>query len=91
MRSVRFRSRAIQNILTQNEYLAEHAPHVVEPLRSDLAKIVSLIQAFPDAGHVGTVSGTREIISIKFRYIAVYVVHDDWLEVLRFYFRGQGR
>jgi plasmid stabilization system protein ParE len=89
VKPIRFRARAIENINTQTRYLLNHAPHVVTPLKEDIRKTLSLIREFPDAGHSGEVPGTREIISLKFRYIAVYVVHKEWLEVLRFYFRGQ--
>ncbi|MBL4617825.1 MAG: hypothetical protein JKY46_09015, partial [Robiginitomaculum sp.] len=87
MKPIRFRVTAIENINAQIEYLNEHTPHVVKLLREDISKTLSLIQVFPNAGHDGTVKTTKEIISIKFRYIAVYKTHADWLEVLRFYFR----
>jgi len=89
VKPIRFRARAIENINAQTAYLLDHAPYIVSPLKEDIRKILSLIREFPDAGRSGEVAGTREIISLKFRYIAVYVVHERWLEVLRFYFRGQ--
>ena len=91
MKPIRFRARAIENINAQTAYLLDHAAHIVSPLKEDIRKTLSLIREFPEAGHAGDVHGTREIISIKFRYIVVYVVHKEWLEVLRFYFRGQER
>ena len=91
MKPVRFRARALENINAQTEYLLDHAPHVIAPLKADIRKTMSLIRDFPDAGHPGEVPGTREIISTRHGYIAVYVVHEEWLEVLRFYFRGQAR
>ena len=91
MKPVRFRARALENINAQIEYLLDHALHSVAPFKEDIRKTISLIREFPDAGRPGEVPGTREIISTKFRVIAVYVVHEEWLEVLRVYFRGQER
>ncbi|HHI88483.1 MAG TPA: type II toxin-antitoxin system RelE/ParE family toxin [Hellea balneolensis] len=91
MRTVRFRARAIQNINRQIAYFDENAPHIIEPFRADMRTTISLVQTFPHIGHKGEVDGTREIISIKFRYIIVYVVREDFIEVLRVFFKGQNR
>jgi len=91
VRAVTFRARAIVNINHQTKYFEENAQHVIGPFKSDLRETLSLIQSFPHAGYVGEVEGTREIISVKFRYIIVYIVHENTLEVLRVFFRGQER
>ena len=91
MRPVTFRARAIAKINRQTSYFETEAPHVIEPFKSDLRETIALIRSFPHAGYDGEVKGTREILSVKFKYIIVYIVHKDTLEVLRIYFRGQER
>ncbi len=91
MKAIRFRARAIQNINTQIAYFDENAPHNIELFRADMRTTISLLQTFPHIGHKGEVDGTLEIISIKFRYIIVYVVRDDFIEILRVFFKGQNR
>jgi len=91
MKPVKFRVRAIQNINHQLSYFRENAPHVEESFRKDMRSTISLIQSFPFLGHKGDVDGTREIISVKFRYIIIYRVKEPYLDIIRIFFRGQNR
>ncbi len=91
MKPVKFRSKAIQSINVQITYFEENAPHVVKPFRKDMRSTISLIQTFPLIGHKGDVVNTLEIVSVKFRYIIVYVVEDKYLDIVRVFFRGQNR
>ncbi|PHS38798.1 MAG: hypothetical protein COA91_07125 [Robiginitomaculum sp.] len=91
MKPVRFRSRAIQNINGQITYFEANAPHVVEPFRKEMRATISLIQTFPYIGHKGDVELTFEIVSVKFRFIIVYAVKEEYLDIIRVFFRGQNR
>ena len=91
MKPVKFRARAIKNINIQIAYFEENAPHVVEPFRQDMRSTISLIQTFPFIGHKGDVENTLEIVSVKFRFIIVYTVEENYLDIIRVFFRGQNR
>jgi addiction module RelE/StbE family toxin len=52
---------------------------------------VKLLESFPDMGHPGTFSGTREVVVPKSRCVVVYRVEQELVRVLRIFHGGQER
>jgi toxin ParE1/3/4 len=88
---IRWTSLAAVDLQSISDSLDEHHPQYRQPtLRKIYAGIRSLREA-AYRGRSGRIEGTRELLFLPLPYVAVYSLHDDWIEIWRLYHTSQDR
>jgi addiction module RelE/StbE family toxin len=80
---VRWLKTAAQNLEDEKEYLAKDNPKIAKAFFLHIIESVNQLKAFPDLGRPGRVSGTRELVILKYPYIVPYRVKENSIEILR--------
>jgi len=91
---LRLTRRARRHLDDIAEYIAERNPDAARRVGSRLREMLGLLSSFPQIGHQGSLSGTREISVPGLPYIIVYRIehgNDDRIVVLGIYHAAQRR
>lgn len=86
-----WRTRAEQELARQLAYLAVVNPHASERMRDRVEERVAALVQFPNSGRPSRRDGVRELVISGTRYIAVYRVRGDHVEIIRFFHASQNR
>jgi addiction module RelE/StbE family toxin len=82
---VRLARKAFADLSDIETYLIRHFPEKEEKTRARLRSIFEQLTQFPQIGHKGKVSGTREYNIPGLPYLIVYRVQEDELQILRIF------
>ena len=74
---------ALRNLDEEATYIAADDPLAARLVVERVLNAVETLAAQPAIGRPGRVSGTRELVVAKTRYLIPYRVHGDVVEVLR--------
>ncbi|WP_419779888.1 type II toxin-antitoxin system RelE/ParE family toxin [Maridesulfovibrio sp.] len=75
---------AQRDLQAQLEYIKRENPDIVARIAVQIRKSTESLDAFPQLGRDGTVSGTRELVIPKLPYICVYRIKNNRVEIIRF-------
>lgn len=79
---VRYTVRALQELTEAKDYLLERSPQAARRLASRVDQAVATISERPGAGRRGLVEGTFEVVLTNTRYILIYRLQGDDIEIL---------
>ena len=82
--------RAIGHLAHLRAYIARDNPDAAARTATTLLAAVDRLAAFPNVGHPGRVSGTRELVIPGTRYVLPYRVRGESLEIIAV-FHGRQR
>lgn len=91
---VRYTPRARRHLQQIGEFLRSRNPAAARRIGGRVREIVDLLTAFPEMGHPGILTGTREMWVPGTPYLIVYRTEqdeDDWLVILGIYHGAQLR
>lgn len=80
---IRWLRKALQNLNTELEYIAESDPRGARILAARIFQAVNQLAKQPDSGRPGRIHGTRELIVRNTHYIIPYRVRNNSVEILR--------
>ena len=91
--TLRFASRAINQLGAIREYLTSRRPESAELVRGRILATIGRLRELPRMGDTGTVGGTRELGVAGLPYAIVYRIagNDDELAILGVFHAGQNR
>jgi toxin ParE1/3/4 len=72
-------------------YLTKRCPQLAQPTVIKHYERIRSLKASPERGRVGREQGTRELVFTPLRYIAVYRVKEQSVEILHVYHGAQER
>ena len=81
--NIRWTRPAQQDIATIVRYIQQDKPDAAARVKAKIIETIERLPVFPEQGRKGIVEGTREIIFHPWPYIAVYVIVDDEVRILR--------
>lgn len=79
---IKWRTAARLELLSAARYIRKHHIAAADRFRTVVKEKTAALEGFPEAGRLGRVAGTREIVLAEFPYVIVYVVHKGWLEIV---------
>ena len=71
------------------QYIAKENPNAAERVARTLYERCMGLELFPYRGRKGRVEGTRELVVAAVRYVIVYRVNREAVEILRIYHSAQ--
>lgn len=74
---------ALRNLDDETSYIAADSPAAAHLVVQRVLDAVSMLPEQPGLGRPGRVSGTRELVVLKTRYIVPYRVRGQTIEILR--------
>jgi toxin ParE1/3/4 len=81
---VKWTTRALENVIEEARYIAEHDPNAADRMLERLGSAVHTLAQYPASGRPGRVTGTRElVITGTPPYIIPYRVRGQRVELLR--------
>ncbi len=80
---VKWLRRALQNLHTEAEFIAQDNPQAAAKFVKQVHHATQLLAAHPDLGRAGRVPGTRELVLPDFPYVIPYRVREQRVEILR--------
>lgn len=86
---VRWLRRAVANLLSSAQYIAERDPAAADRLIGRLEAAVAELARHPRMGRPGRVSGTRELVVPGTPYLVPYRVIGDEVHILRVFHGAQ--
>ncbi len=91
---LRYTLRARRHLDAISEYIIERNPDAARRVGARIRETIDLLVAFPDIGHQGALSGTREMVVPGLPYVIVHRVEtgdEDTLVILGVYHGAQLR
>jgi len=91
---LRYTPRARRQLDAISEYITERHPDAARRVGARIRETIDLLVAFPDIGHQGALSGTREMVVPGLPYVVVHRVEtddEDTLVILGVYHGAQLR
>lgn len=82
---IKWLHKAINELDTELTYIAQDNPEAVRHIYTVIKEHVLILKDFPQAGRMGRVFHTRELIIEKYSYIIPYRIKNDCIEILRFF------
>lgn len=80
---VRWLKKALQNLDSEFEYIAQEGPEAAERVCYQIEQPVVQLEQFPESGRRGRVRGTRKLIVNGTPYILPYKVRNNEVVILR--------
>ncbi len=80
---VRWLTKALRNLDDEATYVASDDPNAARLIVERVLNAVAMLAHQPGMGRPGRVPGTRELVVPKTRYIVLYRVRGENIEVLR--------
>ena len=80
---VRWLRKALRNLDDEASYIAADSPDAAQLVVQRVLEAVAMLPERPVMGRSGRVSGTRELVVLKTRYIVPYRVRGQTIEILR--------
>ena len=80
---VRWLKKALVNLDEEASYIAHDDPKMATAFVGTLINTIELLQKNPALGRPGRVTGTRELVLVKFPYIVPYRIRRQTIEILR--------
>lgn len=80
---VRWLRKALRNLDDEASYIAADSPAAAQLVVQRVIEAVAMLPEQPAIGRPGRVSGTRELVVLKTRYIVPYRVRGQTIEILR--------
>lgn len=74
---------AIQNLEDELEFIAKDNPLAAKQVAQRIYRAVSLLAEQSHIGKPGRISGTRELLVPKTRYLIPYRINNNRIEILR--------
>jgi len=74
---------ALDDLGEVRRYVAARNPRAANQLARTLLAAVERLRSYPASGRPGRVAGTRELAITDTRFVAIYRVTDDVVEILR--------
>jgi plasmid stabilization system protein ParE len=74
---LRFTSRARWHLEAISEYITERSPDAAPRVGARIRETIGLLVTFPNLGHGGALSGTREMVVPGLPYIIVYRIEPN--------------
>lgn len=81
---LRFQKRALQQIETALEYIADQSPQGAAKVERQLRKTLARLQTYPQSGRRTPISGVRRAYLSPYPFHIDYFVGDDEIVVQRF-------
>lgn len=79
---IRFTLRALADLDTAHEYVAQHNPRAAQLLSAQLRAAIAGLSEFPARGRPGRLDGTRELVVPRTPYLVAYRVEGDHIDIL---------
>lgn len=80
---VKWLRKALRNLDDEASYIATDDPNAARLVVQRIVDAVAMLEEQPGLGRPGRVSGTRELVVHKTRYIIPYRVSSDTVQILR--------
>ena len=80
---VRWLRKALRNLDDEANHIASDSPDAAQRVVQRVLEAVAMLAEQPGLGRPGRVSGTRELVVLKTRYIVPYRVRGQTIEILR--------
>lgn len=74
---------AIQDVRELLQFIALENQQAAYQIYEEIEDQIAILQDFPQAGRLGRVEGTRELVIVRTPFIAVYHVIEDEVTMLR--------
>jgi toxin ParE1/3/4 len=81
---LRYTKRAVAQITTALDYVAERSPQGARNIRDRLENLFTLLQEQPHAGHTTDRPGVRRLVTVPYPYLIDYRATTTEIVVLRF-------
>jgi toxin ParE1/3/4 len=88
---VRYTPRAEGHLRGIEAYIRERNPAAARRVTSRIKEAIQLLGTFPEIGHAGTLSGTREIVVPGVPYVIVHRIDPEAVTILAVYHGAQLR
>lgn len=75
---IRFEDDALEDLRGIKTYLEPKNPAACERVLSNIFTTIDQLERFPFLGHPGEVDGTRELSVVRYDYVIVYSIPDDF-------------
>lgn len=82
---VKWLNKALNNLNQEAEYIAADNPEAARIVVQQIRSAITLLAENPSLGRPGRITGTRELIVNKTRYLIPYRVKNDNVEILRIF------
>jgi toxin ParE1/3/4 len=86
---LRWLSPALANLDRVYEYIAQENPKAARFVFTRIQATTQKLKRFPNAGRVGQVAGTRELVVPNLPYVIVYRVTETEVQILRVWHTSQ--
>lgn len=80
---VRWLRKALRNLDDEASHIAADSPDAAQLVVQRVLEAVAMLPEQPGMGRPGRVSGTRELVVLKTRYVVPYRVRGQTIEILR--------
>jgi len=77
--------KALHDLDSEADYIAAKNPQAAQRIVMRIAQAIGKLQYNYELGRVGRITGTRELIVAKTRYIIPYRIRDNRIEILRIF------
>jgi len=88
---IRWTPAAAADLQSISDYLKEHHPQYRQPTMRKLYERIRALKDAPYLGRPGRIEGTREVLFPPLRYVAVYRVTEQSVEIWRIWHTSQDR
>jgi len=79
---IRYTRRALAHLAEIRAYIEQNRPGAAKAVGESIRAAVSHLVQFPEAGRLGRVDGTRELVIPRLPFIVAYRIKDDHVDVL---------
>lgn len=80
---VRYSDLALRDVAEAVAYVRQDSPRAAARLSKRIQEQVRELRRWPFMGRKGDVEGTRELVISRTRYKAIYLLHEDHIEITR--------
>jgi toxin ParE1/3/4 len=88
---VRWTPQAANDLELISGYIAESNPETALKIVRAIYRGIEMLGVFPRRGRTGREKGTRELVLTPLRYVVVYRIIEEQVQILRIYHGAQDR
>jgi toxin ParE1/3/4 len=88
---VRWTPDAARDLELISKHIAETNPAAALRIVRAIYRSIEMLGAFPRRGRTGREAGTRELVLAPLRYVVVYRIKEEQVQILRIYHGAQER
>ena len=82
---IKWLNKALENLDQEAEFIASDNPEAARSVVHQIRYAIAQLAENPSLGRPGRITGTRELVVNKTRYLVPYRVRGKWVEILRIF------